>query len=285
MRKGDVRTRHLVGKRFGAWTVLERLPRRPGRDTDWLCRCQCGTERPVRGYALRAGISTSCGAAGCRQSRVDLRGQRYGDLTILHEGPRDLGGEPPGRTTWVASCMCGRVCVVPTERLRHASNPARSCGHDKLLPAWEGEAPATPRQPPAPPARVNGNGHHPLDAPELSGAGRGGRRRHRCPPRPVATRGERGSSTCCPMRHGLCTLPSWVRVAPPVPAEPAGDEPDTARCGRSTSRRTCSTALMFERHNSRLPGRRTSRPVSDSDDGIGHACTEYDPYADDQLAD
>jgi hypothetical protein len=274
MRDGKLTT-HLIGRRFGAWLVLERLPRRPGRDTDWLCRCECGVERAVRGYGLRAGISTSCGAAGCRQSRIDLRGQQYGDLTILHEGPRDLGGEPPGRTTWIASCACGRVCVVPTERLRHPSSPARSCGHEKLLPQPEG-APAPRHHPP--PAAVNGNGHHhPLNAPELRGpvavvAVHAGVYESR-----LMTPGTRFVYTL-PDEFGATTLPSWVRVAPPLPSEPARDEPpDTAE--RTTTSQGVLDRAMRERHGGRMPGRRVSRPVTDDGD-YSRATVDYDPFAD-----
>ena len=57
--KGD----DLVGKRFGRWTVVAFYPKRywRGRDTVWLCHCDCGTERGVRGFVLRNGESKSCG--------------------------------------------------------------------------------------------------------------------------------------------------------------------------------------------------------------------------------
>lgn len=62
-------TRHLdmTGSVFGQWTVLVHCPPPPGRrETEawWLCRCSCGTERPVRGATLRNGTSRSCGCAG-----------------------------------------------------------------------------------------------------------------------------------------------------------------------------------------------------------------------------
>lgn len=50
----------MVGKRFGRWTVIERVD----KDVDgtyWLCRCDCGTERVVNGRGLRTGKSVSCG--------------------------------------------------------------------------------------------------------------------------------------------------------------------------------------------------------------------------------
>ena len=51
----------LHGQRFGRWTVLslgERIIPRGHRY--WLCRCDCGTEREVKGGSLRNGSSASC---------------------------------------------------------------------------------------------------------------------------------------------------------------------------------------------------------------------------------
>lgn len=48
-----------AGKRFGRWTVL-RLAPSPRRKI-WVCKCDCGTEKPVAIYSLKSGISGSCG--------------------------------------------------------------------------------------------------------------------------------------------------------------------------------------------------------------------------------
>src|SRR5262249_36559507 len=54
----------LTGQRFGCWTVLAIHPERyRGAAILWLCRCDCGAERVVRGSSLRTGGSTHC---GCR---------------------------------------------------------------------------------------------------------------------------------------------------------------------------------------------------------------------------
>jgi hypothetical protein len=50
----------LTGKRIGWWFVLNRV-RNKGDNTMWLCRCICGTERPVAYSSLSTGGSTSCG--------------------------------------------------------------------------------------------------------------------------------------------------------------------------------------------------------------------------------
>jgi len=55
--------RDLTGQRFGAWMVLRRI-KVPSRFTAWLCRCDCGTEKPVNAQHLYEGISRSCGCLG-----------------------------------------------------------------------------------------------------------------------------------------------------------------------------------------------------------------------------
>jgi hypothetical protein len=51
----------MTGQRFGRWTVVERDETRKRK---WLCRCECGTEKPVDGASLRSGASASCGGCG-----------------------------------------------------------------------------------------------------------------------------------------------------------------------------------------------------------------------------
>ncbi len=48
-----------IGDRFGRYTVIAELPRRIVRN--WLCRCDCGTERSVGHSNLTSGHSKSCG--------------------------------------------------------------------------------------------------------------------------------------------------------------------------------------------------------------------------------
>lgn len=50
---------NLTGKRFGEWTVLERLPNSDG-NVVWKCRCSCGDESAVHASSLRRGQSTRC---------------------------------------------------------------------------------------------------------------------------------------------------------------------------------------------------------------------------------
>lgn len=68
---------NLLDQRFGLWLVLSRAPSNKNQDAYWLCRCDCGTERAVKGSFLRRQMSTSC---GCK------RGQTLGNRWRLAPG-------------------------------------------------------------------------------------------------------------------------------------------------------------------------------------------------------
>lgn len=54
--------KELTGKRFGRWTVIRRsYPNGKNWRVEWLCKCDCGTERIVSGNHLKDGSSKSCG--------------------------------------------------------------------------------------------------------------------------------------------------------------------------------------------------------------------------------
>ncbi len=50
----------LTGQRFGRLTVVERAENK-GKPTVWLCKCDCGNEKIVRGSDLKNGHTQSCG--------------------------------------------------------------------------------------------------------------------------------------------------------------------------------------------------------------------------------
>lgn len=50
----------LTGKRFGRLVVLKRASK-PGDRVRWLCKCDCGVKKEVRGYNITSGHTKSCG--------------------------------------------------------------------------------------------------------------------------------------------------------------------------------------------------------------------------------
>lgn len=61
MRKLDI-----TGLVFGRWTALARDDEKPAK---WVCKCECGTIKSVRGAALRSGESKSCGCLSAELAR------------------------------------------------------------------------------------------------------------------------------------------------------------------------------------------------------------------------
>lgn len=51
----------ITGYRFGRLTVIERADNDKQGNAQWLCRCDCGNKKIVRGKALRKGRTSSCG--------------------------------------------------------------------------------------------------------------------------------------------------------------------------------------------------------------------------------
>lgn len=125
----------LVGQKFGRWTVLKRVENLTSRDTKWLCRCECGTEKIVFGKNLRNGRSTSCGCykkelnkknmiERNKQKALDLSKDKYGMLQPL-EATKQRTSQ--GSIIWKCLCDCGNIAYVSVDALR-GQHPIRSCG-------------------------------------------------------------------------------------------------------------------------------------------------------------
>lgn len=51
----------LTGHKFGNLTVICRAGNNTRQDAMWLCRCDCGNEKVIKGGSLRSGATNSCG--------------------------------------------------------------------------------------------------------------------------------------------------------------------------------------------------------------------------------
>ena len=109
----------MAGKRFGRWMVLAEAKQDKRRHYMWLCRCDCGTEKVVRGSRLIHGESLSC---GCGRRRLNLVGERFGRLTIIEEATRDKHGF----RRYLCQCDCGNEKVIAWACLR--TGDTKSCG-------------------------------------------------------------------------------------------------------------------------------------------------------------
>ena len=75
-----MKLKDLTGQKFGRWTVIERAASSK-KQTRWLCRCECGTEKIAHYSNLAYGSSKSCGCARAEGRRGEnhplWKGGRY----------------------------------------------------------------------------------------------------------------------------------------------------------------------------------------------------------------
>jgi hypothetical protein len=92
----------MTGQKFGRLIVLRREPGlEPAR---WLCRCDCGREKVVRGMLLRLGKTTSCGCFRREQvRRKDMAGLKFGRLTALDFAGINQHAHAPGTAAAIAA--------------------------------------------------------------------------------------------------------------------------------------------------------------------------------------
>ena len=120
-----------TGHKYGHLTVIKPTKTPDGR-TGWLCKCDCGNTKIVRGSDLRRGRITSCGA-GCpykhSYSYIDETGNKYGRLTVLYRSSKSLNQ----KVYWHCRCDCGNECDVSSEQLRNGGTRSCGCLHNELL--------------------------------------------------------------------------------------------------------------------------------------------------------
>lgn len=69
------------GERFGRWTVIGPCPKRAGQQhVRWLCQCDCGSTRDIKGTILKNGRSKGCAtcASSDAMTRMSTRHGMYG---------------------------------------------------------------------------------------------------------------------------------------------------------------------------------------------------------------
>lgn len=90
--------RDLTGMSFGKYTVISHAG-----GNKWLCRCECGTEKPQIADNLINGMATMCRECYHKSRVIDMTGQRFGKWTVisLHK-PK----------FWLCRCDCGFESVV-----------------------------------------------------------------------------------------------------------------------------------------------------------------------------
>ena len=64
----------MTGQRCGQLIVVERdLKPHNGKEAWWICKCDCGNVKSIRGSDLRRGKTKSCGCLSIQQAKENIK--------------------------------------------------------------------------------------------------------------------------------------------------------------------------------------------------------------------
>ena len=116
----------LSNQRFGRLVVISRASN-PGEPVKWLCQCDCGKQKIIRGDSLRNGRTLSCGCLraelASQRNVKDLVGKTFGKLTVIGRSKNKSNNR---NVIWTCKCECGNIVDVIGGSL--TSGNTTSCG-------------------------------------------------------------------------------------------------------------------------------------------------------------
>lgn len=117
-----------IGDKFNKLTIIQESPRRAANGGKyWICQCDCGTIKEIRGDHLKSGHTKSCGCKN--QERINnITGQRFNNLVVLEMTDKRRSS---GDVVWKCLCDCGNITYASASELRN--NRTKSCGCLKSL--------------------------------------------------------------------------------------------------------------------------------------------------------
>ena len=127
---------NMTGQRCGKLIVVERdLKPHNGKEAWWICKCDCGNVKSIRGSDLRRGKTKSCGCLSIQQAKenikiaqensykADLTNKKFGLLTALYATDKR---NSQNYVIWHCKCECGNECESSTQDLQRGHK--LSCG-------------------------------------------------------------------------------------------------------------------------------------------------------------
>ena len=120
------KVKDLTGMRFGRLTVIKFAGINKTGRADFLCRCDCGTEKVIasadlthKGHPVR-----SC---GCLRQETKIKpGDRFERLTVIERSQPKVSPSGQVHVRWLCLCDCGNKVTVAGNDL--ASGYTKSCG-------------------------------------------------------------------------------------------------------------------------------------------------------------
>lgn len=114
---------HLEGIKFNHLTVVKQVGSNSNGRRLWECKCDCGVTTFATTNELRGGHKKSCGCLKRVSHAKDIKGQRFGMLTVV----KRVGTDPVSRKAlWKCKCDCGNFTTVRSVDLTNGNT--KSCG-------------------------------------------------------------------------------------------------------------------------------------------------------------
>lgn len=110
----------LTGQKFGKLTVESPGNKASNGSLKWVCRCDCGNIKQIRGDKLRSGETKSCGCG--EYKRKDLTGEKINMITVI----KKIGSNKNGKSLYECKCDCGNAKIMTAGDLK--SGRIVSCG-------------------------------------------------------------------------------------------------------------------------------------------------------------
>lgn len=112
-----------IGDKYNKLTIIGESSRRASNGGKyWLCQCDCGNIKEIRGDHLKSGHTKSCGCKN--QERINnILGQKFNSLTVVEMTDKRRSG---GDVIWKCQCDCGNFTYASASDLRNER--IKSCG-------------------------------------------------------------------------------------------------------------------------------------------------------------
>ena len=139
---GCINIKDLTGQVFGKLAVVSLVGRDKCGNRTWLCKCECGTEKAVRGKNLTSGLTKSCGyLAGSNTRQLREKGiftkRTNSEGYVIMRYPEHPNSQKNGSLlehTYVMSEHLGRP-LKPNENVHHI-NGVRDDNRIENLELW-----------------------------------------------------------------------------------------------------------------------------------------------------
>ena len=120
----------MIGQKFERLLVLsydKEMSKQRGYDC-YLCRCNCGVEKLIRGYHLRNRVIQSCGCLSREvgKNQFNKISQKFGRLLVLSYD-KEIS-EQKRHEYYLCRCDCGVKTLISGNKLRRRQWRGPSCG-------------------------------------------------------------------------------------------------------------------------------------------------------------